>query len=74
MNLNRHKKWSQSCAHFSTYALSDSKHWSRQRDLNPRPSDYKSDALPTELCRPAGTVCSIILHRFQIPVICPSDL
>ena len=25
--------------------------WSRQRDLNPRPSDYKSDALPTELCR-----------------------
>ena len=27
--------------------------WSRRRDLNPRPSDYKSDALPTELRRPA---------------------
>jgi len=25
--------------------------WSRRRDLNPRPSDYKSDALPTELRR-----------------------
>ena len=23
--------------------------WCRQRDLNSRPSDYKSDALPTEL-------------------------
>ena len=27
--------------------------WSRRRDLNPRPSDYKSDALPTELRRPS---------------------
>ena|GEM_PF-7055305 len=26
--------------------------WSRRRDSNPRPSDYKSDALPTELRRP----------------------
>ena len=25
------------------------KQWSWRRDLNPRPSDYKSDALPTEL-------------------------
>ncbi len=25
--------------------------WSRQQDLNPRPTDYKSVALPTELCR-----------------------
>ena len=25
--------------------------WCRQRDLNSRPSDYKSDALPTELYR-----------------------
>ena len=23
--------------------------WSWRRELNPRPSDYKSDALPTEL-------------------------
>src|ERR1017187_10181330 len=28
--------------------------WSWQRDLNPRPSDYKSDALPTELRQPGG--------------------
>ena len=26
-------------------------YWCRLRDLNPRPSDYKSDALPTELSR-----------------------
>ena len=25
--------------------------WSRQTDSNPRPADYKSAALPTELCR-----------------------
>src|ERR1019366_8300877 len=29
--------------------------WSRRRDLNPRPSDYKSDALPTELRRHHNT-------------------
>jgi hypothetical protein len=34
------------------HALSKSA-WSRRRDLNPRPSDYKSDALPTELRRPS---------------------
>src|SRR6266851_5478966 len=27
--------------------------WSRRRDLNPRPTDYKSVALPTELHRQA---------------------
>src|ERR1700690_23000 len=26
--------------------------WSWRRDLNPRPSDYKSDALPAELRQP----------------------
>jgi hypothetical protein len=26
-----------------------------RRDLNPRPSDYKSDALPTELRQPCQT-------------------
>ena len=26
-------------------------HWCRQRDSNPRPRDYKSRALPAELCR-----------------------
>ena len=28
--------------------------WSWRRDLNPRPSDYKSDALPAELRQQAG--------------------
>src|SRR5580658_11252006 len=28
--------------------------WSWRRDLNPRPSDYKSDALPTELRQQLG--------------------
>src|SRR6201987_5822299 len=27
--------------------------WSWRRDLNPRPSDYKSDALPAELRQPS---------------------
>src|SRR5581483_4496126 len=34
-----------------TFGMDTKSDWSRQRDLNPRPSDYKSDALPTELCR-----------------------
>jgi hypothetical protein len=29
--------------------------WSWRRDLNPRPSDYKSDALPAELRQPIST-------------------
>ncbi len=32
--------------------LRPSKQWSWRRDLNPRPSDYKSDALPAELRQP----------------------
>ena len=30
--------------------------WSWRRDLNPRPSDYKSDALPAELRQPCPAV------------------
>ena len=33
--------------YFSCAAVADN--WSWRRDLNPRPSDYKSDALPAEL-------------------------
>src|SRR5438034_6207661 len=33
--------------------------WSWRRDLNPRPSDYKSDALPAELRQPPQTFYSI---------------
>ena len=41
--------------------------WSWRRDLNPRPSDYKSDALPAELRQPAwpspqADRTSMILH------------
>jgi hypothetical protein len=32
--------------------------WSWRRDLNPRPSDYKSDALPTELRQLNPLSCS----------------
>ena len=37
---------------FSSRAHSN---WSWRRDLNPRPSDYKSDALPAELRQPPQT-------------------
>ena len=32
--------------------------WSRERESNPRPHDYKSSALPTELSRPRNSTCS----------------
>jgi hypothetical protein len=35
---------------FRTFA-----YWSWRRDLNPRPPDYKSGALPTELRQHSGT-------------------
>ena len=38
--------------------------WSWRRGLNPRPSDYKSDALPTELRQR-----NLILHRRRIDLI-----
>ena len=37
--------------------------WSWRRDLNPRPSDYKSDALPTELRQPVGKHPNITKSR-----------
>ena len=39
--------------------------WSWRRDLNPRPSDYKSDALPTELRQPGTVLCHPQKHRSQ---------
>ena len=40
--------------------------WSRQTDSNPRPADYKSAALPTELCRQLkqNTLIIAIVHLF----------
>ena len=34
---------------FGSFRLTPFELWSWRRELNPRPSDYKSDALPTEL-------------------------
>src|SRR5437899_7936776 len=44
------------------YQLKLKKSWSWRRELNPRPSDYKSDALPTELRQPACLIltCDIV--------------
>ena len=35
----------------SYLAIGSDKKWCRKKELNPRPSDYKSAALPTELFR-----------------------
>jgi hypothetical protein len=50
-------------------------YWSWRRDLNPRPSDYKSDALPTELrqqIRGEDTPSRKLTP--QIPARCPGQL
>lgn len=39
------------------------KKWCRLRDLNSRPSDYKSDALPAELSRPRWNGCHYFDQR-----------
>ena len=41
------------CAKAATLSSPTGEIWSWRRDLNPRPSDYKSDALPAELRQPA---------------------
>ena len=40
--------------------------WSWRRDLNPRPSDYKSDALPAELRQPEQAVFPAPSSRITI--------
>ena len=49
------------CARAATLSSPTGEIWSWRRDLNPRPSDYKSDALPAELRqlsgRPRGPPC-----------------
>ena len=37
--------------------------WSRKSDLNRRPADYESAALPTELLRPAPLIVSLSGRR-----------
>ena len=52
--------------------------WSRRSDLNGRPADYKSAALPTELHRQKKIALPLStsrgrLSRKQIPIICPGS-
>ena len=42
------------CSCYASRRADGLRFWSWRRDLNPRPSDYKSDALPAELRQPAG--------------------
>ena len=48
--------------------------WSWRRDSNPRPSDYKSDALPTELRQQLGKGASPRKLIPRIPSRCPGQL
>jgi hypothetical protein len=40
--------------------MKDVNFWSRLPELNRRPSNYESDALPTELSRPGGQEAQIL--------------
>ena len=44
-----------------------------RRDLNPRPSDYKSDALPTELRQQSETKALAGAYIPLIPSRCPGQ-
>jgi hypothetical protein len=48
--------------------------WSWRRDSNPRPSDYKSDALPTELRQQLGKGAPPRKLIPRIPSRCPGQL
>jgi hypothetical protein len=48
--------------------------WSWRRDSNPRPSDYKSDALPTELRQQLGKGALPRKLIPRIPSRCPGQL
>src|SRR5262245_46799737 len=49
--------------------------WCRQRDSNPRPPDYKSGALPAELCRlPISYKTRALLSDFLPRAKCPQSL
>src|SRR5690606_108484 len=47
--------------------------WCRLRDSNPRPPDYKSGALPTELSRPAGDVTGLFARRATVNETSPAE-
>jgi hypothetical protein len=56
------------------YARCRARFWSWRRDSNPRPSDYKSDALPTELRQQLGKGASPRKLIPRIPSRCPGQL
>ena len=39
--------------------------WCQLSDLNQRPSDYKSDALPAELNWPGEPYITLLLYKYQ---------
>lgn len=43
--------------------------WCRLSDLNQRPSDYKSDALPAELNRQCETIIYFLFDNFKYKII-----
>ena len=59
---DQHKKSQNSRFGMIAAGHSGLKLWSWRRDLNPRPSDYKSDALPAELRQPEQP-CSLPSSR-----------
>src|SRR5436190_21720250 len=52
--------------------------WSRQPDLNRRPTVYETVALPTELCRPGGRALLLTARdswgqvRERLPTVAPT--
>ena len=56
------------------YARCRARFWSWRRDSNPRPSDYKSDALPTELRQQLGKGAPPRKLIPRIPSRCPGQL
>ena len=55
------------------------KEWSRQPDLNRRPTVYETVALPTELCRPGGRALLLTARDFwgqaedRVPTVSPAQ-
>ena len=39
--------------------------WCRSRDSDPRPSDYKSEALPAELDRQRTAYITLLIFKYQ---------
>jgi hypothetical protein len=62
------------CLPSCCYARCRARYWSWRRDSNPRPSDYKSDALPTELRQQLGKGAPPRKLIPRAPSRCPGQL